>query len=72
MDEWELYHTYRRLSEKGMVKPLRCPEDDTELITRLGKADSLVLWCPTENRFITPGLELNARVRAVVMEHTDD
>lgn len=73
MNEWQIFHAYRRLAEAGKVKPLVCPDDGTVLITRIGpQDDKLVLWCITEDRFITPGIDLRDRVLAVVKEHTED
>lgn len=72
MNEWQIFHAYRRLSDAGKVKPLVCPDDDTILITQLGPDDKLVLWCMLEDRYITPGIDLRDRVLAVVREHTED
>lgn len=72
MTDWELLHTYRRLADEGKVKHIACPDCGTALITRLGKDDNPVLWCMTENVFISPGHDTMSQVRAVVMEHTND
>lgn len=71
MNSWPLFHAYRHLADEGKVKHLRCPDDDYILVTRLGKDDEPALWCPLEDRLITPGLELMDRMRAVVNEHTE-
>jgi len=66
---WELFHRYRGLVDKGQAAPLRCPECDGYLITRIGHDDEPILWCYGCLSSLKPGLDVISRVRAVVSEH---
>lgn len=66
---WELFHRYRKLVEQEVVRPVRCPDDDTVMVTRLGSDDEPVLWCMTCLSTLKPGLDLLQQIRAVVSEH---
>lgn len=68
-DNWELFHRYRALVEQEAARALRCPDDETVLVTRLGSDDEPVLWCMTCLSTLTPGLDLLQQIRAVVSEH---
>lgn len=71
MNNWQLFHTFRYLAGEGKVRPLTCPDCSQELVTMLGEDEEPVLYCAQENVYITPGLDLIAQVRAVVMEHME-
>ncbi|AXG66137.1 hypothetical protein SEA_ANNADREAMY_13 [Streptomyces phage Annadreamy] len=67
--EWSIFHEYRHLADSGKVKHLQCPDCTGHLITRLGTEDEPVLWCPSCDTRIQPGLDLYDQIRAVVKEH---
>jgi hypothetical protein len=69
LSNWELFHRYRRLVDRGLAKPLVCPNCHSLLITRIGIDDEPILWCYSELTILRPGLDLIQRVRAVVTEH---
>jgi hypothetical protein len=69
LTNWELFHAYRRLVDKGLARPLLCPECEGYLITRIGIDDEPILWCYGCLSSLRPGLDLLTRVRAVVTEH---
>ena len=71
VSDWFLFHTFRRLANEGKVRHLSCPDDKNELTTLRGEDDEVILYCGACNSSIHPGLDLKAKVRAVVMEHTN-
>ena len=66
MNKWELIHAYRNLAESGGVPFLKCPDDNSKLITVIGKDDEPALWCIECNTTFTPGLELFERINTLI------
>lgn len=69
MTNWQLFHRYRHLVDKGVAMPLTCPNCGGYVVTRLDSGDEPMLWCYSDLTSIRPGLDLIAKVRAVVTEH---
>lgn len=67
--DFQTFHKYNRLVRQGKASSLRCDACKSEVVTRLGPLDSVVLWCYGCNSYTTPGLNTCDRVRAVVEEH---
>lgn len=66
---FHMFHRYNKLVRRNLVQPLSCKTCETDLITGLGKDDTLVLKCMFCQSTTTPGGETLSRVRAVVSEH---
>lgn len=66
MDKWDLIHAYRRAAEEGLVLPLSCPDDNTELVSRIGPKDDPVLWCWKCNTVTTPGIDVYTQIAWVL------
>lgn len=68
---WQLFHTYAFLERNDRAAALRCPDDNSQVITRLNpqELESLYLWCPQCNSWTKPGIDLIRQVEAVVKEH---
>lgn len=65
---WKDFHDYNRLVSQGLAPELLCPDCSNPLVTRL-KADAtpdLRLWCPVDDTYITPGLELHQQIMRTV------
>lgn len=65
----QLFHKYNRLVRRGLAPPLLCTYCHTQLITRLGKLDSVRLWCYTCQTYTIPGEQTCDDIRAIVGEH---
>jgi hypothetical protein len=78
-DNWfHLVHSYKKLSDNDMVKPLTCPDCGSaySIIARWTK-DRVIeeipgLHCYACNSTVIPGLEVLSNIRAVVKEHSYD
>lgn len=66
--DFQLFHAYRRLVRRGLVRPLT-HDCGNEYLTGLGHDDHLVLRCYHCNVVVVPGHDLVAQVRSVVNEH---
>lgn len=67
--EIQTFHRYRRLSKRGIVKPLSCPDCHEEYTLRASEAGDPVLQCFFCGTLVQPGLRLYNEVEAVVKEH---
>lgn len=69
-DIFQVFHRYKRIVRRGMVPKnlLECDSCGTERVTRLGKDDSLVLWCPGDDTETIPGQDFIRAIRGVVGE----
>jgi hypothetical protein len=69
---WQIFHSYQNIVIKGDARPFLCQECEIELIMRIGP-DGVdagpVLWCPSCDSVLVPGLDLIQQVTAVVKEH---
>ena len=71
MDKWTIWHRFNRLVKEEKARPILCPDCETVLFTRVkGEVDDTpFLWCHVCDTFLSPGLDVYSRVRAVVSEH---
>lgn len=44
-DKWLAIHTYRRAVTNGHAEPIRCPEDETEMVPVVGDRGEPALKC---------------------------
>jgi len=56
VNDWQLVHSYRRAVEEDRVPPILCPDDDTELVSVMGKNEEPALKCFSCDNVYTPGV----------------
>jgi len=69
--DFRLYHRYRRLVRRGIVKPLT-HDCGGEYYTSLDHDDRLVLKCPIDDATVYPGLQLEEKVRTAVERYFEE
>lgn len=67
MDNWTLFHSYRKLAQENRAKYLTCPDDGAKLVTRTSSEDEVLLWCPSCDTIKKPGLDVLHQIKAVVL-----
>lgn len=65
-EDWPLLHDYRRMVRRGLAEPIRCPQDDTELVPTIYFDNEPALRCLTCRVVYTIGLDMLDQMRAVV------
>ena len=66
--DFQVFHDYNRLADRGVTKPLTCQHCDTKLTLTLGEEDKPVLKCFGCGTTTYPGLKLYDQLRSVVKE----
>ena len=69
MMDIQVFHKYNNLADDGYVKQLTCQHCEAVLVTRVDKDDHPYLQCVFCNISVHPGVEMYARIHAVVKEH---
>ena len=67
---WSEFHKYNRYAREGIVPALECPDCHNNLILRikLDASSDPTLWCPVDNTYITPGLEMHHQIKSKIEE----
>jgi hypothetical protein len=68
--DFQTFHNYNRLVDRGVAKPLTCPHDGSRYVTRLGKDDEPMLECFECNAKVKPGLKSYEQIKATVDWYT--
>lgn len=66
---WELVHKYNRLVRREIAEPIRCPDCQSEYVSRLGPEDEPVLHCILCDRRLIIGQRVYDKMRAVVTQY---
>lgn len=65
---WRIFHRYNKLVKQNLVPPVMHDFCGNPMVTRLGKNDTLALWCADCDAYVIPGLAFVERVSAQVEE----
>src|ERR1041384_879494 len=67
---WSDFHKYNQLVRDNIAPALECPDCHNNLIlrTKLDASSDLYLWCPIDDKYIKPGLEMHHQIKSAIKE----
>ena len=67
-EQWSLFMDWMKLGSRGIIEPLRCPNDDKILVGSSVNGEP-ALWCYWCNCNVDLGLIFWDRIQTIVEEH---